>query len=500
MARFVKRFVIATALIVLFAHVLSLLQQARAQTIRYRLIDLGTLGGPNSSEGVVFPFINNAGMVVGFAETSTPDPNNPGSFIPHAFKWQNGVLTDLGTFPEGLGSFAVWSNERGQVVGVSGNGQIDPQLGGPEGIAALWQRDGRIFNLGTLGGNQSLAGGINAKGQVIGVAANTIADPLSLFGWATQTRAALWNQGKIQDLGTLGGTDATASFINENGQITGNSYVDSNLGCPLDFILHFPVTTHPFLWEDGKMTDIGTLGGNCGGSAKINNRGQVVGTSTLAGESTDHAFLWEAGTIKDLGTLGGTFAVGNWLNDAGDVVGVATTPNDEQAHAFFWRNGVMTDLGTIGNDLCSIAHFINARGQVVGTSGCINDQTEVHGFLWQHGGSIIDLNAFVPPGVDMQITDGETINDAGEIAGSGLLPNGDFHAILLVPCQDATDSRCREVDSAIHSTSKSTTGTAQNQHAIRNLFFTNARSCFFGPRSGLGRTAPRFAVPRCANR
>jgi hypothetical protein len=47
---------------------------------------------------------------------------------------------------------------------------------------------------------------------------------------------------------------------------------------------------------------------------------------------------------------------------------------------------------------------------------------------------MIDLNDFVPPGSDLRVTDGETINDRGEIAGSGLLPNGDFHAVVLIPC------------------------------------------------------------------
>ena len=94
----------------------------------------------------------------------------------------------------------------------------------------------------------------------------------------------------------------------------------------------------------------------------------------------------------------------------------------------------MTDIGTINEDVCSIPHFMNSRGQVVGTSGCTEEGFEVHGFVWQPGGSIIDLNDFVPPGSDLRVTDGETINDRGEIAGSGMLPNGDFHAIVLVPC------------------------------------------------------------------
>ena len=87
--------------------------------------------------------------------------------------------------------------------------------------------------------------------------------------------------------------------------------------------------------------------------------------------------------------------------------------------------------------MCSIAHFVNSKGQVVGTSGCTSEEFEVHGFLRQPGGSIIDLNDFVPPGSNLRVTSGETINDRGEIAGSGELPNGDFHAIVLIPCDDA---------------------------------------------------------------
>src|SRR6478672_8161850 len=107
----------------------SLVIQSASQTpssthLRYRLVDLGTFGGPNSSETVEFPYINATGMVVGFADTPAADPTNPGGFLPHAFRWQDGVLTDLGTIPDGLGSFAIWSNNRGQVVGLSGNGLI----------------------------------------------------------------------------------------------------------------------------------------------------------------------------------------------------------------------------------------------------------------------------------------------------------------------------------------------------------------------------------------
>jgi probable HAF family extracellular repeat protein len=334
----------------------------------------------------------------------------------------------------------------------------------PEGIAVLWGKNGEIVNLGTLGGNQSLAGAINSRGQVVGVAANTTLDPFSMFGWATQTRAFLWQKGIMQDLGTLGGPDASASGINERGQVAGVSYIDSNPILNCDLLNNVPiVTTHPFFWQNGKMVDIGTLGGSCAGVATINNRGQVAGSSNLAGDEAEHPFLWERGKLRDLGTLGGSFGLANWLNDGGEVTGVATTPGDEEAHAFFWKNGVMTDIGTINEDVCSIPHFMNSRGQVVGTSGCTEEGFEVHGFVWRPGGFIIDLNDFVPPGSDLRVTDGETINDRGEIAGSGLLPNGDFHAIVLIPCDDEPDSEgCQDAGQNINATSLARVSTSEN--------------------------------------
>jgi probable HAF family extracellular repeat protein len=162
------------------------------------------------------------------------------------------------------------------------------------------------------------------------------------------------------------------------------------------------------------MVDLGTLGGTVGFATALNNRGQVAGQSNLAGNQTAHPFLWSRGTLTDLGTLGGTFGTATWMNDAGEVVGGATTRADKAFHAFFWRKGTMTDLGTINGDTCSVAHFMNARGQVVGTSGDCEGQFEQHGFISQRGGRMIDLNRFVPKGSHLTVTDGETINDRGE--------------------------------------------------------------------------------------
>src|SRR5690349_21351240 len=127
---------------------------------RYKLIDLGTLGGPGSSVTGPSKILNPQGAVVGGADTANPDPFNPncfspGCFIQHAFRWQKGVLTDLGALPGGGSSFGVAINDRGQTVGQSQNGLLDQLTGTPEQVAVLWDHDGAITTLGTLGGNQS---------------------------------------------------------------------------------------------------------------------------------------------------------------------------------------------------------------------------------------------------------------------------------------------------------------------------------------------------------
>src|SRR5215472_760873 len=145
----------------------------------YQLIDLGTFGGPNASISAPLPSevqINRHGLVAGVADTPNPDPYSPNClgdcYLEHAFQWQDGVLTDLGALPGTNDSYAFSSNDRGQIVGVSENGAIDPITGFPEIRGVLWSH-GEIIDLGTLGGNGSYAGTINDRGQVVGGALNS---------------------------------------------------------------------------------------------------------------------------------------------------------------------------------------------------------------------------------------------------------------------------------------------------------------------------------------
>ncbi len=422
----------------------------------YQLIDPGTLGGPNSyiSSSPAEIMINPRGAFEFYADTTVPDPFAPNCFNPdclvsHAVVWQGGVLTDLGGLNAGYSSFASAINARGEVVGAAENGQIDPLTAYPEGIAVLWKNG--IINLGTLGGNQSVANGINDRGQVAGAALNAVPDPFAnsplpftncgtfaqcfLFvPAATESHAFRWTEaGGMQDLGALGGPDSSASFVNQRGQIAGEFFTsftpNSSTGVP---------TQDPFFWENGKMVDIGTLGGTVGSPGWMNNRGQVVGSSNLAGDQTFHAFLWDhhnSPRLMDLGTVGGSYSYANSINDAGEIVGVATTPTDAEWHPFLWKNGVMADLGAFAGETCSGGNSINSRGQVVGF-GSADCNNEDHAFLSENGGPLIDLQTLVPPGSGVTLINALFINDQGEITARGVLSNGDQHAVVLIPCDE----------------------------------------------------------------
>jgi probable HAF family extracellular repeat protein len=408
---------------------------------RYKLVDVGTFGGPDS----YFIFgvgLNNQGQAAGAASTPTPDPFPVCIFfdclVGHAFRWHDGVLTDLGALPGGNSSAISGINAHGVAIGSSENGLVDPLINFPELEPVVW-KDGGIIDLGTFGGTFGQANAINDRGQVAGFATNAIPVPfqagipvsIAAVGCdvdlpvPTESRAFIWDGGAIQDLGTLGGTDSCAVSINERGQVAGYSFTDTSSNPPV----------HPFLWHHGTMSDLGTLGGTFALTNALNNKDEVAGLSFLAGDSVFHPSLWYRGQIIDLGTLGGDAGFAESLNDATEVVGRADVPGSQTFHAFRWRHGVMTDLGTQDGDPCTEAFSINSSGQVVGGSqDCAN--TFLHAFLWEDGGPIIDLNTFVPASSNLTLTLATLINDRGEIAVQGVFPNGDTHAILLIPCDE----------------------------------------------------------------
>jgi len=249
--------------------------------LTYNIIDLGTLGGFSS----VALGVNDKGQVVGSADT----PQG----LRHAYRWENGVMTDLGTlgFPTAQ-SEAHDINNHGVVVGIVGGG--DPNR------AFLWE-NGVQTEIGPSEIRKS-AYGINDAKQVVGI---HVVAPIG------DQHAFLWENGTLTDLGTLGGIYSIAWDVNESGQVVGKAFSTT--------------AERAFLWQNGVMSDLGALGGSTSVAFDLNDAGNVVGDAATP-EKTITAFLWDNGVMTNLGAFGGfDSSVAEAINNDGMVVGAGTS-------------------------------------------------------------------------------------------------------------------------------------------------------------------------------
>lgn len=314
----------------------SRIPAAQAAAPRYTITDLGTLGGITTKA----MGINESGRIVGASQS--------GSYL-DGFLWDGTTMSNLGNLG-GQGSWAYDINDTGQVVGGS-------PLGSGDNHAFRWQTGSGMQDLGTLGGPSSYAFEINNSGQAVGYACCAPDTYLS--------HAVLWGSGGIVDLGDLDPlwpAISAAYGINDAGQVVGGSYDAS-------------ANYHAFLWQNGSMQDLGTLGGDYSSAEAINENGQVVGTARLA-NSTPHAFLWQNGSMQDLGALTWGQSIAYDINDKGQVVGALQT--SQNSHAFIWVNGHMQDLNNLipanSGWVLQEARAINNKGRIAGF-GTINGQT-----------------------------------------------------------------------------------------------------------------------------
>jgi probable HAF family extracellular repeat protein len=282
-----------------------------------------------------------------------------------AVLWEKGKTIHLKALPGVVLSLPVAINQRGQVIGT---GHTKPGFYEDQERAFLWQK-GVVRALGTLPGmKSSRAVGINASGQIVGTASSS-----------KGSQPFLWQNGKLTPLRTPQGSSwcmagpmsGSGEAINDRGQVIENCTLANH-------------ARRAFLWEKGKLTDLGTLGqGFSEAEAKaINQQGQIVGWSG------NHAFLWQKGTLLDLGGPNGYRGLAWDLNDHGQVVGYVVTsiPTGGQSsdcyHAAFWQDGKLTDLSSLNsNSTCdaaaSAAHqlrqssaaAINNHGVIIGGLG-----------------------------------------------------------------------------------------------------------------------------------
>jgi len=274
-----------------------------------------------------------------------------------------------------------------------------------------------VTDLGTLGGTQSTATDINQAGDITGSAYRSCVD--------CYPHAYLYKNGKMRDLGALSDDTQSAGLGISGGKgegkirVTGYSYtqpcVRSDCG---------PI--HAFLYSDGRMRDLGTLssGGDSEGFA-VNSSGQVTGWTGVENAQhtlmNQHAFLYSKGKMQDLGTLqGGTSSFGTGINDGWSTArnnGVQVTGYSSTAsgfyHAFIYQDDEMEDLGTLPGGSSSLAFAINQFGDVVGSS--TTAEGSYHAFLYSRG-HMRDLGTLP----DFPNSAAEGINDYGDVVGSCL--------------------------------------------------------------------------------
>jgi probable HAF family extracellular repeat protein len=328
----------------------------------------------------------------------------------HRTAAQSYTIIDLGTLPgqntseaSGSWSFGGALNKQGQVAGLSSQGSGAP-------TAALFS-DGNVTNLNTIGANYSIAFAINNASQLVGTEISP-SDQCGCF------RAFLYSGGSMKtiDPPSLFPDGAIAFGINSSGQVVGAGYLTTT-------------NTHAFLYSGGQMVDIG--GGSQAEAEGINDAGQVVGGNDGV------AFLYANSKMTSLGMpTGASGTRATAINRNGQIVGWISFAN-ASSHGALYSNGAWTDLGTFPGASQTVATGINTGGQIVGTTVF---PTQYHPFKagkhlgWVYvNGAKVDLDTLIPPNSGFTITGVAGINDSGQVAADAITTGGFEHAVLLTP-------------------------------------------------------------------
>jgi probable HAF family extracellular repeat protein len=266
-----------------------------------------------------------------------------------------------------------------------------------------------IINM-TLGGDSADFYQINSQGAIVGQSYTShetmVEFEPGVFMPMQDMHAFVYDNGVMADLGTLGGVNSYGRGMNDLGVAVGYSETAGG-------------NNRAFKYEGGVMSDLGTLGGNNSGAVAINNNNQIAGSATTSGNVYSHAFLYESGVMNDLGTLGGNLSYATDINNSGVVVGISWLSNSTLDRAFMYQNGVMTDLGTLPGTIASRAIAINDLGQIIGESGW-------DAFFYENGvmTELVGLGGSDPVWV-------RDINNGGIVVGSSKSPvDGYYDAVM----------------------------------------------------------------------
>lgn len=197
-------------------------------------------------------------------------------------------------------------------------------------------------------------------------AINSQGQVVGFYSAPNGTRGFVWSNGDLRHVGTLGGTNARPLAINESGQVVGGSSTASG-------------QFHAFLWQKGTMRDLGTLGAERSFATAIEAGGRIAGY-TEALDGTTLGFIHENGTMKRLAGLDQGFSIAYDIDNVGRVTGVYGSP--DAPRAFRWVAGQVRDLGSLGGGT-GTGYALGPNGKVVGeTSGADGAQ---RAYLWQNG-------------------------------------------------------------------------------------------------------------------
>jgi probable HAF family extracellular repeat protein len=436
------------------SHQKQVFAQGPSKHPRYKLIDLGTFGGPASSASNGLDGILNAhGTAVGWANTSTRDPYPAfcfvNCFVTHAFQTRDGVVTDLGVLRGGASSLAVWIRKRADrgEFPVRPNRPIAPRLSANHAVLGtkarsliwgLWKADMRATPSRST---------TEAKSSGSPSIQFLISFPWRRRASTPRRPGHLWNTvSERVTCDPLGSSPSATPPSDMQGQRKSwEKTVKKRLATFVTMLslcapLAFPIGLAAQEQQNKKpphytIKVLGTLGGTFSEAVGINNRGSLAGISTLPGDNVVHAFLWKNGVITDLGTLGGPNSVAPEAepqpNAKGEVAGASDTatpdPNGEDfcgfaTHLiclpFIWEKGVLTVLPTLGGNNAE-AWQINNGGQVVGTAengtpdpSCKAFELEAEPVIWERGG--IQRLPTVSGDLDGAA---QAINDRGQAVG-----------------------------------------------------------------------------------
>ena len=261
---------------------------------------LGTLTGSRCKWNEVAA-INDAGQIVGYESVASDT-----DLTWRGFLWQRGALTDIGTLGGDITEATAITN-HGQVVGTSWT-TYDPPRQYSETHAFLWER-GKMTDLGSRFHAADPAR-INESGQIP--------------GFVEGGRPAIWVRGGVHVLPNAPGLRGVRAVdINDVGTVAGICTVGPGR------------RAHPCLWRDGKALDLGLDYGDQGSAVAVSDRGQVIGNSR-PGNGRYHAFVWESGKMTDLGTLpGGEQSQALAINKRSQIIGWSETNSGSQ-HAVLW--------------------------------------------------------------------------------------------------------------------------------------------------------------------